>query len=127
MPGIAIEKRGEQAPAGIELERVLSSSLSLSLTFSLFERERESKLNKNVPGVNCVTTLRLDDNCRETSFIAMKREGRGGGRGKEGEGGLMNRLECFYLRTVGCLVGIRLHRFAESFLSVLGVFVFHRV
>ena len=99
MPRIAIEKRGEQAPAGIELkrererERVLSSSLSLSLSLC---STREQAGSKNVPGINCVTTLRLDDNCRETSFIAIREEKGEGERG-EGRGGLMNRLECFYL------------------------------
>lgn len=81
-------------------------------------REHAATGDKNVPRINCVTTLRLDDNCRETSFIAIReREGEGEGE-KEGGGGLMNRLECFYLRTVGwlCLVEIRLHRFVESFL-----------
>lgn len=82
MPRIAIEKRGEQAPAGIELkrerERVLSSSLSLSLSLC---STREQAGSKNIPGINCVTTLRLDDNCRETSFIAI-REGKGEGERK---------------------------------------------
>lgn len=40
--------------------------------------------------------MRLDDNCRETSFIAIREEKGEGERG-EGRGGLMNRLECFYL------------------------------
>ena len=47
-------------------------------------REHAATGDKNVPGINCVTTLRLDDNCRETSFIAIReREGEGEGE-KEG-------------------------------------------